>query len=270
MFSLLLKDLISDFIFQSDGIETCAWSRRNKLPINYDKSTIMATGTKQKLKHIETIDIEIDNCKLKNVKSQKLLGIIIDENLNWTSHIDHLCATISSRISLLKQLATYIPDTMQKLFYQTYILPLIDYGSVVWGTTANANIERLNKLQKRAARIILKADFMTPSADMFNRLDWMPVNNRIKYNKAVFTYKALNDQTPSYITDLLKPTAETCSRRLRSSETNCLTVPRSRTALCDGSFSCSAPKLWNSLPDLVKMAPSLNVFKRTVKEYINS
>ena len=50
---------------QSDGTETCAWRRRNKLPINYDKSTIMATGTKQKLKHIETIDIEIDNCKLK-------------------------------------------------------------------------------------------------------------------------------------------------------------------------------------------------------------
>ena len=79
---------------QSDGTETCAWSRRNKLPINYDKSTIMATGTKQKLKHIETIDIEIDNCKLKNVKSQKFLGRIIHENLNWTSHIDHLCATI--------------------------------------------------------------------------------------------------------------------------------------------------------------------------------
>ena len=97
---------------QSDGTETCAWSRRNKLPINYDKSTIMATGTKQKLKHIETIEIEIDtcNCKLKHVKSQKHLGIIIDENLNWTSHIDPLCATISSRISLLKQLATYIPD----------------------------------------------------------------------------------------------------------------------------------------------------------------
>ena len=63
----------------------------------------------------------------------------------------------------------------------------------------------------------------------------MSVNNRLKYNKAVFTYKAINGLTPSYISDLLKPIAKTCSRTLRSSETRSLTVPRSRTALCEGS-----------------------------------
>ena len=86
---------------------------------------------------------------------------------------------------------------------------------------------------------------MTPSADMFKSLDWMSVNNRLNYNRAVFTYKAINDLTPFYISDLLKPITKTCNRTLRSSET----VSRSRTALCKGSFSRSAPKLWNSLPD---------------------
>ena len=64
-----------------------------------------------------------------------------------------------------------------KIFYQRYILPLIHYGSNSWGSTSKTNIERLNKLQKRAARcrIILKADFTTPSAEMFQRLGWMPV-----------------------------------------------------------------------------------------------
>ena len=110
---------------------------------------------------------------------------------------------------------------------------------------------------------------MTPSADMFKSLGWMSVNNRLKYNKAVFTYKAINGLTPSYISDLLKPTAKTCSRTLRSSETRSLTVPRSRTALYGGSFSRSAPKLWNSLPDIVRMAPTLNAFKMIVKEHID-
>lgn len=259
-----------EFKLQSDGINAGAWSMRNKLPINYDKSTLMAVGTRQKLHNNDNFDIQINDYKINNVKSQKVLGIVIDENLNWTPHVEYLCATISSRISLLKQLAAYVPVNIQKLFYQNYILPLIDYGSNAWGTTSNTNIERLNKLQKRAARIILKADFMTPSADMFKTLDWMPVNSRLIYNKAVFIYKALNDQTPAYISNLLKPTTETCTRTLRSSETCSLIVPRSRTALCDGSFSCSAPKLWNSLPNAVKKAPSLNVFKKTIKEHIDS
>ena len=97
----------------------------------------------------------------------------------------------------------------------------------------------------------------------------MSVNNRLKYNKAVFTYKAINGLTPSYISDLLKPIAKTCSRTLRSSETRSLTVPRSRTALCEGLFSRSAPKLWNSLPDTVRMAPTLNAFKMIGKEHID-
>ena len=123
------------------------------------------------------------------------------------------------------------------------------------------NIERLNKLQKRAAHIILKVDFMTPSADTFQSLGWIPVNSRLKYNKAVFTYKALNDQTPAYISNLLKPTAKTYYRTLSSYETRNLTVLRSRTSLCDVSFSCSAPKLWNSLPDSIRMAPSSCLLK---------
>ena len=199
------------------------------------------------------------------VKSQKLLGVYTDGHLNWTPHIDHLCATISSRISFLNQLAQYVPENIQNIIYQGYILPLIDYGSNTWGSTSNTNVERLNKLQKHAARIILNADYLTPSADMFKSLGWMSVNNRLKYTKAVLTYKAINGLTAFYISDLLKPIAKTCSRALRSSETRSLTVPRSRTALCEGSFSRSAPKLWNSLPDTVRMAPTLNAFKMIVK-----
>ena len=105
---------------------------------------------------------------------------------------------------------------------------------------------------------------------MFQQLDWMSVGSRIKYNKAVLAYKALNNLTPTYISELLKPTAQTSCRVLKSSENGSLKIPRSRskTALYDGSFSYSASKLWNSLSDYARLAPSLNAFKKSVKEYI--
>ena len=83
---------------------------------------------------------------------------------------------------------------------------------------------------------------------MFSELVWQPINKRLTYNKAVFTYKALNGQTPQYITDLLKPAAETHDRHLRSSVSGTLAVPRSRSSIFDRSFAVSAPKLWNLLP----------------------
>lgn len=228
----------------------------------------MCIGTKQKLRNTNDLNIEIGNNKIEAVSSQKLLGICIDENLNWTAHIDNLCATISSRTTLLKQLSHYVPENVQKIFYQGYILPLIDFGSCTWGTTSNTNIERLNKLQKRAARIILKAEYITPSTIMFQRLGWMSVSSRLKYNKAVLAYKALNKLTPAYISNLLKPSSQIRNKCLRSSENGSVSIPRSNTALYDGSFSCSASRLWNSLPQTVRLAPSLNSFKRSVKEFI--
>ena len=116
------------------------------------------------------------------------------------------------------------------MFYQSYVLPLIDYGSSSWGSTTKLNIERINKLQKRAARIILKVDYITPSVEMFQRLRWMTVSQRINYNKAVLTNKALNNLTPAYISDLLTPTAIAYNRNLRSSENGSLMVPKTRTS----------------------------------------
>ena len=150
------------------------------------------------------------------------------------------------------------------MFYQGYILPLIDYGSSTWGTTSRSNLERLSKLQKRAARIILNAPYDTASSDMFNALGWPTIEKRHSYNKAVLTYKALNNLTPLYISELLIPMSQTHNRALRSTSNGSLAVPRSKTAIFDGSFS----RLWNQLPEVTKKAPSLSCFKTPVKQFM--
>ena len=58
----------------------------------------------------------------------------------------------------------------------------------------------ISKLQKRATRIIFHADFNTPSAEMLEELCWLPILKRLKYNTAIFTYKAMG-LTPQYITE---------------------------------------------------------------------
>ena len=56
----------------------------------------------------------IDNKPIEKVSKQKLLGVFVDENRIWTAHIDYLCALLSTKISLLKQLAAYVPKDIQK------------------------------------------------------------------------------------------------------------------------------------------------------------
>ena len=254
-----------EYKLQSGADGTDHWSRRNKLPIHYGKST---QGSRHKIQKAGKLNITIGDTPINSVSSEKPLGLYIDETLSWNPHIGYLCSIISSRISLLKQLSNYIPENIQKMFYQSYILPMIDYGSNSWGSTSNTNIERVNKLQKRAARIISKVDYTTLSADIIKRLGWIPVAKRINYNKAVLTYKAMNNLTPSYISDLLTPTV--CNRNLRSSENGSLILNKTMTALYTGSFTFSAPKVWNTFPTSFRLASSLNEFKQIVKEHTTS
>ena len=165
-------------------------------------------------------------------------------------------------------MSLYIPVEIQKLYYQGNILPLIDYGSCTWDTTTKAHIERISKLQKIAARIILNADYDTASSEMLNRLSWQTVTKRHNYNKAALVYKALNNLTQVYITDLLTPISQSHNRTLRTTTSGSLAVPRSKKAMYDGSFSSSAPRLWNNLPESVKKSASLKDFKRCVQEHI--
>ncbi|MCG8046530.1 MAG: reverse transcriptase domain-containing protein [Candidatus Thiodiazotropha endolucinida] len=245
----------------TDGNKVKNWGKENNMHIHYTKTTCMVTGTRQSLHDSLLLNITIDGHDIENVSQQKLLGLLIDNKLTWSAHIDNICSVVSSKISLLRQLAAYVSTDVLKKFYQGYILPIIDYGSITWAGTSATNLERILKLQKRAARIILHADFNTPSSTMFTELGWQPVHTRLKYNKAVFIYKALNGLTPEYITSLLKPVAETHDRHLRSSVNGNLAVPRSRTSLYDRSFAVTAPRLWNSLPISLRNSPSLGAFK---------
>ena len=82
-----------------------------------------------------------------------------------------------------------------------------------------------------------------------------------------FTFKALNNLCPSYISDLLETYKPT--RSLRSSSRNLLVIPRSKLkSYGDRAFSVSAPKLWNDIPETIKCSVDLNAFKRNLKTYL--
>ena len=85
------------------------------------------------------------------------------------------------------------------------------------------------------------------------------VDHKILLNKLLL-YNFSN-ASPDYISNLLKLLSESHSLNLRSSENGTLNIPRARTAFYDNSFTCSAPKLWNALPQTVRDADSLLTFK---------
>ena len=100
--------------------------------IHYQKTSCMTIGTRQRLDGTDHLNIKADNINIRSVSNQKLLGLSIDENLNWNTHIDNLCKAVSSKISLLRQLAEYVPLQVQKQFIKDtsfhYLITVLSLG----------------------------------------------------------------------------------------------------------------------------------------------
>ena len=89
---------------QSDCNDSKQWSKNNKIHVHGTTTSCMVIGTRQRLDDIHHLDIKASGVSFNHVSNQTLLGIYIDENLNWSTHIEYLCKSILSKVSLLRQL----------------------------------------------------------------------------------------------------------------------------------------------------------------------
>ena len=112
-------------------------------------------------------------------------------------------------------------------------------------------------MQKKAARIILDADPLSPSKEMFKKLNWLTFKELVKYKQACLIYKSKTDQKPSYIQDVLTNVTDCVSSSLRSSAQNKLYLPRAHAK----SLSYLGVNIWNSISNDMRHAESLSRFR---------
>ena len=135
----------------------------------------------------------------------KCLGVIIDDSLSWGPHVEYVKKTVSSNLGMLNRIRNCVPQRSLHSLFVCLVTPSLDYCCTVWGGPYIYRDNILNKCLKRAARIILQCAFLTISADMFSKLNWLSFSKRVKYRKATLVFKCVNRMTPRYMTNLLTP-----------------------------------------------------------------
>ena len=109
------------------------------------------------------------------------------------------------KLSILRKLRKYLSADLRILYYNYYIKPHFEYCCSIWGQCNKSDTDSIIKLQKQAARLILDADRYAPSAPLFTQLNWQTSEDITHYRKALMVFKALNNQSPTYLTHLFQP-----------------------------------------------------------------
>ena len=175
-----------------------AWLSSNKLSLNIAKAEYLLIGSRPKIKRMDVQPtVKIDTCPIKRVKCAKMLGVEIDEHLNWEKHIECIASKVSSGIGALKKLKEFVNRDTLVLVYNALIQPHFDYCCEVWDELGKGLSERLQKLQNRAARLIM--NFKNEHGQSIlarTALGWTSLEERRSLMKAKLMYKTVNQLAP--------------------------------------------------------------------------
>ena len=118
---------------------------------------------------------------------------MINNQFSWTDHVDYIRGKISKKLSLLRRIKSCLPLDARIMFFNSFILPLFDYGDIIWGDHGNASLmSELKVFQNKAARLTLVLPAHFPAAKAIKRLGWKPLLRRRKEHHAMFMYLCIN------------------------------------------------------------------------------
>ena len=237
------------------------WLSANKLNLNIAKTEYVLIGSRHRINSLDIQpSINIDKQSVKRVKHSKVLGVQIDEHLAWTKHIEFIAGKISSGIGAIKKAKEFVDRNTLVLIYNALVQPHFDYCCEVWDVLGKTLSDRLQKLQDRAARIIM--NFKNESGQSLlarNSLGWTNLEERRVHIKAKLMYKSINNLAPERLSNLFQNSNTIYDYDLRGSSTR-LCLPRPKTEFMKKSFSYNGAYVWNHIPEDIRTSASYKSF----------
>ena len=190
---------------------------------------------------------------IKPSSNARNIGDIFDTTLSMLPHANNVCKSAFYHRRTISRIRKYLSMQTTDILIHAFVTSKLDHwNSLPYNVPKNV-IKQLQLVQNAAGRQITcarKCDYITPI--LFD-LHWLPVSEQINFKILLLTFKALHQQSPTYIQDLI--TRYLLSRSLQSSFMLSLN-PVSFNLKTYGSraFAISAPELWNKLPDDIRSA----------------
>ena len=149
---------------------------------------------------------------------------------------------------------------------QMTILPMLDYGDVIYRLANKGALERLDVLYHPAIRFDTNAHYRTHHCTLYSSVNGSSLNTRRKTHWLMLIYKTPLDLTPPYLRYLLQPSSSTYNPR--SASHILLKVPKAHTPLGHSSIQFAAARDWTELQQTLKLDSfiSISSFKDSIME----
>ena len=199
--------------------------------------------------------VYLNNTPIKEVKFHKHLGITLAHNLRWNKHIEILSTSCYKKLDLMKGLKFKLDRKSLETIFKSFILPCLDYGDILYSGTYDSDLNKLDKIQVEAMKIVTGATARSNIQLLFEETDWPSLASRRRTHVLCLFYKIVNNLAPSLLIDTFN--SLTIPERPYQLRGNNITVPHTRTESYRRSFFPEAIRQWNLLHPSVRSTQPL-------------
>jgi hypothetical protein len=190
---------------------------------------------------------------LESVDQAKYMGVTISDDLKWESHIN-ICGKANMTLGFLRRNLNIGSTSVKEQAYKSLVRPSLEYACSVWDPHLKSDINKIEMVQRRAARYLTNRQRNTSSVgDMLQHLEWRSLEDRRKDARLVMMYKISHDKAAVSKSDRLSPPL----RHSRNMHSRSYQVLLCRTQQRKASFFHRTTVDWNRLPQTAVLSDSV-------------
>ena len=133
-------------ILESQSECAIEWFTRNGMFVNRDK--FKTFGIDKKRTNYPNEKIQISNEDIQIVPLVKLLGITIDNRLNFSEHISSICKSAANQLNALVRLKTFLGSNERKVLVNSFVLSNFNYCPLVWFVSSSTSLRKIENLHE--------------------------------------------------------------------------------------------------------------------------
>ena len=234
------------------------------LVVNSSKTTLVLFSTLQRELVTDQIRLNIKGEHLPLSPNARCLGVLLNQHMKWEPHIKSMsgkCYAVVASLARLRR--TGVDITLLLQVYRALFEPVLTYCVTLWGSSYKNVIRAAQVIQNDAIRAITGLSRKTSVSSLYSKLGVLPVEKVALLRQAILGYKSTRGKiTPDGPFDFPNHPVRS-GRRDRA-----FCVPKCKLNVASHSLYCRLPAIWNSLPNSIRAATSIGVFKSKYTEVL--
>ena len=233
------------------------WFANNQMKANHGKCHLLLSTQ-------EDANIQIENSIINCSRSQKLLGVVLDNKLKFDKHIENICQKANRKLNALARVTNYMELPKRRILMNAFFKAQFNYCPIVWMFHSRSLNNKINRLHERCLRIIYN-DKRSSFEELLVKDNSVSVHHNNIHTLAIEMYKVVNGISPEIMNDVFKVRNETHYHLRHTSQF--LIEPIHSVFNGSESASYLGPKIWEQIPIEIKNKDSLISFKKEIKKW---